>query len=111
MREQPGTVQTHRLMALVTDTWSVTTQEPGGIRRWVADNSLADTPEYSWDSPNTWSTARTTMARAAATVAPGRISVSHLRLPPAGGQRPDDGVTGAFWPSGGSRALGSGGSP
>src|SRR5215472_13945070 len=84
MSEQPGTVDTNLSMAIVYDTWSVATQAPGGISRLTAAISLAGTPEYSCDSPNTWSTVKVTRATAVTVVATGRTSASHLRLPPAG---------------------------
>src|SRR6516164_4186426 len=84
MSEQPGTVDTNRLMAIVYEAWSVATQAPGGIIRWTWAISLAGTPEYSCDSAMTWNTASTTSVAAAIAVAHGRIRRIQRRVSPAG---------------------------
>src|SRR5436305_14649518 len=80
MREQPGTEDTKRSIAIVYEAWSVATQAPGGMTRLACAISLAGTPEASFASATTWNTVSTTSAAAAIALAHGRISLSQRRV-------------------------------
>src|SRR5579863_222241 len=64
---QPGSVETNLLAASVTDTWSVSTQAPGGTRRSIVAGMGPITRGIALSNRN-WKAATTTSARAVTAV-------------------------------------------